>query len=118
MSIKITMDELRVELENLRKIQNPNGFSSEEFREALGVSRWVAQQHLKALVKAQKIKFAGRRADTRIDGQSSMTPVYTLKTPNETNRQNQSQVQKKARVPKAIVRRIHANKKTQLRVRS
>lgn len=75
--LSITESEV---LEALRRAfgEQPDGFSSIEFAEALGISVECARDKMRKLYRAGSLKCTGRRSVQAIDGRRTTVPVYKI----------------------------------------
>ncbi len=65
-------------LETAGPAKQPDGFTSAELGNAWGTSKCTTLARMRTLIDAGRLKFAGRRNITRIDGRSDTSPVYQL----------------------------------------
>jgi predicted ArsR family transcriptional regulator len=75
-------DPIRVDewLKALAELENRSaeGFTSEELAAATGVSVKTALARMRALIKAGRLRHAGRRRCVGVDGRPNFTPVYQM----------------------------------------
>ncbi len=54
------------------------GATSEEIADALGLCRDVARMRIREAIKANVLMYAGKKKVLRVDGVSTMVPVYRI----------------------------------------
>lgn len=74
----IRIDEVLAELARL-DAEQPEGFTSRELADAMGLSLRTAGERLRVWVRAGRVEYAGDRATQTIRQRGSLTPVYRLK---------------------------------------
>lgn len=65
-------------LETVGPAKQPDGFTSAELSTAWGTAKCTTLARMRTLIDAGRMKFAGRRNITRIDGRPDTSPVYKL----------------------------------------
>jgi len=83
MNAKITADEWLAELDRINALTTPDGFTTAELSDELGVSTKLAREKLRQGIGAGVIECVGRVPRNRIDGQRSLVPAYRRKTTKE-----------------------------------
>lgn len=62
----------------LQQTGEVDGATAWEIADAMGVGIETARRHIKTGIRSGRIKMAGRRKDTRIDGRACLVPVYQV----------------------------------------
>lgn len=75
--IDVTFDEILKAIGELNA-SNPEGFTCREMSNATGRNHDWCRKHIYELIRADKLKFNGRRKVKRIDEGYAQVPVYTL----------------------------------------
>jgi len=73
-----TFDEILDALKDQPAGGGPDGVTSAELADKLGVCQNAAQGEIRKAVKAGRMRFNGKRQTVGIDGRRNMAPVYTV----------------------------------------
>jgi hypothetical protein len=82
MSESISIEEVLAEMARLERAteEGPDGFTTRELSDAIGLGVNAAQVRLSELVRSNRVSFVGHRSELNIAGRSCRIPVYRVVT--------------------------------------